>query len=240
MLKKILKKIESKRGTKNCLFNILVKTKDFTWRIKEKSQRVFRYFMHFGVLGYLVDKICIAKALSSKKPIKLNLGCGQDYMEGYLNIELNADYKADLIMDIKNLRLFPDNSVDIIESYHVFEHLMLCEAKQALREWFRVLKVGGKIVIELPNFEAYVKEIGKYFKDDYDLAMGGIYGQWPTLAHEGVFQVHKWGWTPKTLSMELHKAGFQNIHLEPTKQTWRITHSFGVDMRLVASKENLT
>ena len=56
--------------------------------------------------------------------------------------------------------MVPDASVDEIEACHLFEHLALHEAHAALREWARVLKPGGRLFLELPNFDACVRILG--------------------------------------------------------------------------------
>ena len=45
----------------------------------------------------------------SNFPKKLNLGCGNDKREKFLNIDLNSSHKPDLISDVTNLEVLPDN-----------------------------------------------------------------------------------------------------------------------------------
>jgi SAM-dependent methyltransferase len=44
---------------------------------------------------------------------------------------------------------FPDNSFDCVTAWHVIEHVE--DAEKTLREWLRVLRPGGLLVIETPN-----------------------------------------------------------------------------------------
>ena len=46
---------------------------------------------------------------------------------------------------------FPDESFDVITSWHVIEHVQ--DVRQTLDEWHRVLKPGGWVMIETPNGE---------------------------------------------------------------------------------------
>ncbi|MEC4991609.1 MAG: methyltransferase domain-containing protein, partial [Oscillatoria sp. PMC 1068.18] len=181
------------------------------------------------------------KLINKGKPIKLHLGCGSDYFPGYINIDAYPDSQADLVMKVEELSLFPDNCVEIIESYHLFEHLYLEQARQAIAEWFRLLQPEGILVLELPNLAVSIQELGKHFgKKNIDIAMVGIYGYPPDIKKEGVGQLHKWGWTPETLKYELEKVGFTEISQYPVKQNWRRANKFGRDMQIRAIKPKVT
>ncbi|MFH1044955.1 MAG: methyltransferase domain-containing protein, partial [Pseudomonadota bacterium] len=56
---------------------------------------------------------------------KLNLGCGDKILPGYLNVDVvesRRGFKPDVICDLHQLTPFEDNSVDEILSVHVVEH----------------------------------------------------------------------------------------------------------------------
>jgi len=88
---------------------------------------------------------------------KLHLGCGEKYLEGYLNIDFPdteqniIKTKADIYADMRTLA-YPDNSVDEIRSHHLFEHFRRADAIALLMRWRRWLKPGGRLVIETPDF----------------------------------------------------------------------------------------
>ena len=124
-----------------------------------------------------------------------------------------------------------------IESYHFFEHLDHEQARKTLKEWFRILKPGGSIIVELPNLARCIEEINKHFnRQNIDLAMAGIFGYPPDVMREGVGQIHKWGWTPETLGSELSDVEFVDVQLHPIKQTRRPAANFGRDMQIRAVK----
>ncbi|MDJ0688717.1 MAG: methyltransferase domain-containing protein [Xenococcaceae cyanobacterium MO_188.B32] len=180
----------------------------------------------------------LKKILASGKPIKIHLGCGQDYIPGYVNIDSYPNAKADLIMDSRKLELLPAHCAEVIESYHFFEHLQLHEARESLRDWFRILKPGGLVILELPNLAVCTKEIGKHFapQNGVDLAMMGIFSSPKLVKEQGYGMAHKWGWTPETLSIELSEVGFVNVHQHPIKQTWRLGTPWNRDMQIRAVK----
>ncbi len=86
----------------------------------------------------------------------LNIGCGNDYREGWTNLDFNKNFKPDVYFDIneiyKNKKLpFKDNTFDLIILYDVLEHFS--EPLPILRELYRVCKIGGIIEIKVPYGE---------------------------------------------------------------------------------------
>ena len=71
--------------------------------------------------------------------------------KGELITELFEPSVADITADVQEPLPFEDNSVDVIIARHVLEH---CEdIIKTLKNWIKVLKPKGKIVIALPNEE---------------------------------------------------------------------------------------
>jgi len=89
--------------------------------------------------------------------MKLHLGCGGTYLEGYTNIDYPTTdktimkVKADIYQDITTLE-YEKNSIDEIRSHHVFEHFNRVDALNLLLQWRLWLKPGGKLVIETPDY----------------------------------------------------------------------------------------
>jgi SAM-dependent methyltransferase len=167
--------------------------------------------------------------------VKLHLGCGPEKRPGWINIDANASAAPDIVGSVEALPQFETASVDAIEACHLFEHLTYTQAKSALVEWARVLKPGGELLLELPDFEACVRILGKH-RDErgFDLGLIGIFGWPPAIDEEGVPQIHKWGWTRTSLAEALREAGFEQVEFGPITQTWRIAAKVGRDMRLRA------
>jgi predicted SAM-dependent methyltransferase len=135
----------------------------------------------------------------------LNLGCGNWLEEGMINCDAYDDH-ADMKMDCRELA-FPDESIDLIHNSNVIEHFDPKEADKMLQEWKRVLKVGGYVVISLPDIEMIIRvmsgNIGIH--GDYDDAcMHMFFGRsWDNGMG------HKWGYTRLSLIRKLEMNGFK-------------------------------
>jgi predicted SAM-dependent methyltransferase len=80
----------------------------------------------------------------------LHLGAGTEKIPGLVNCDLHNP-AADCKIDAIHLGEFADESVDLIEHHHMWEHLSLADSELALREWSRVLKPGGFLVVTCPD-----------------------------------------------------------------------------------------
>lgn len=137
--------------------------------------------------------------------LKLHLGCGKIRLEGFLNIDHRATSATDLECDIGQLP-FDDNAAVRIESYHVIEHLGRHEAVRAVREWYRVLKPGGVLVIECPDFDATCRE----YLDGKADRIDNIFG---LQRFEG--DSHRFGYNFARLQRLLTDCGFQSVVQQP-------------------------
>lgn len=84
---------------------------------------------------------------------KLNLGCGNDYKEGWLNCDFNKNVKADKYFDMNKFPYpFPDDKFDKILLDNVLEHFTKDKAIKVLEELHRIAKPYGTIEIYVPHF----------------------------------------------------------------------------------------
>ncbi len=86
------------------------------------------------------------------KPIsrKLNLGCGKDIKEGWINLDIGDVPGVDVSHDIEKLPLpFPDNSFDEILCNDIMEHIWYIPV---LKDIHRILAPGGQVNIRVPHF----------------------------------------------------------------------------------------
>lgn len=156
--------------------------------------------------------------------MKLHLGCGKRRLEGWINIDL---HDSDMDMDIKTLP-FTDNSVDEILAVHVVEHLYIHQILSVITEWRRVLKPGGRMVLELPCLDKVLKHFAAGSPDN--MTLWPLYGA-PNTHKDGEPALHKWCWSRMQFADLLHAAGFNHVAEETPRY-----HQPTRDMRWVCYK----
>lgn len=84
------------------------------------------------------------------REVKLNLGCGKNIREGWVNVDKFAFQEVDIIHDLNSIPYpFKDESVDHILLSHVLEHLN--NPPEVLIECHHILKVGGILEVKVPH-----------------------------------------------------------------------------------------
>lgn len=86
-------------------------------------------------------------------PFRLNIGCGTNTKPGWINIDRVARSPGVVTdFDITDLP-YPDGGVDAVLAEHVLEHFSFAEEALVWRELARVLRPGGTLTLEVPDFE---------------------------------------------------------------------------------------
>lgn len=82
---------------------------------------------------------------------KLNLGCGEDYKEGYVNVDFHSHVKVEVVHDLNAIPYpFADREMDYILASHILEHLD--KPFVVMKELHRILKNNGELHIKVPHF----------------------------------------------------------------------------------------
>ena len=136
--------------------------------------------------------------------MKLHLGCGTKHIEGYTNIDARYLPGVDEVNNIKYLRNYKPNTVDIIYACHVLEHVGRYEVEGVLKRWFEMLKPGGILRLAVPDFESIVEAYHYY--GDIEKIMGLLYGG---QDYEGNF--HYTTFDENHLTKLLSNCGFTGI-----------------------------
>jgi predicted SAM-dependent methyltransferase len=158
------------------------------------------------------------------KQTRLNLGCGSSYRPGYVNVDLFDRSVADSFSDVENLSYEPA-SVDEIVADQLIEHFDLVHCRYLLAAWFRMLRPGGRMVLETPDLEAALRKLVKSRPDEQASTLQWLYGiDSPGLQHKG-------GFTFDILKRVLIETGFEKIERKPA-----LTHRYEPGLRVECRK----
>ena len=113
---------------------------------------------------------------------KLHLGCGDVRLEGFINIDIRETPATDKVLDISNLAEFGDNSIDTVYASHVLEHFSFTIVPNVLREWQRVLRKSGELILRVPDFDILVNNYLKHRYADIPQELNLKPGKMGTLA----------------------------------------------------------
>ena len=122
--------------------------------------------------------------------------------------------------DATKLDEVPDGTVDVFYASHLLEHIPHTELVDVLNLWFRKIKPGGTLIINVPDMAWAAKQILKF---ESGQALTGLYAEFEgnhglqtiiygTYAHDG--EKHQSAYTRRSLYEWLEGIGFKNIHIE--------------------------
>ena len=143
---------------------------------------------------------------------RLNWGCGERGVDGWINADLKAHPSIQITGDIRDGLALPDACLDYIVSIHALPMISLPDIPGVLGELRRTLKPGGTLRLSLPNLlnaiDAYQRGDRDYFLvSDHDSA---------TLSGKLITQVLWFGYTVTLFTPEfaeelLFQAGFSHV-----------------------------
>jgi len=149
--------------------------------------------------------------------MKLHLGCGQVYLEGYVNIDypltehtVQQKSVADEFADLTDMR-YKAGTIEEVRLHHVFEHFPRTQAIALLVSWHSWLKKGGKVHIEVPEFDATARLVldRKTSDKDRNVAIRHIFG-----SNEAPWAVHYDGWSEDRFRELFDAFGFKMEKVE--------------------------
>ena len=186
-----------------------------------------------------------------EKQIKLHLGCGQKYMDGYINIDYPSSQhtiqKTSVADEFHNIHelTYKSSSVDEIRLHHVFEHFERMRACAFMAGWNSWLKIGGILDIEVPDFETTCRRNLSFFsKSKHEgVALRHIFG-----SQEAAWAVHFEGYSVARLTKLFTGFGFRVLEVKKTayKRTFNVEvigskeRNITYQQALVAAREYLS
>lgn len=109
------------------------------------------------VPNYWIRKCRYAVWPPARRPLHLHLGCGPNYLPGFVNIDANPLRKVDMWLDVRCGLPFANQSVDSIYSTHMIEHLYPDELEALLRDCARILKPAAGLRLIVPSLRSAVR-----------------------------------------------------------------------------------
>lgn len=160
----------------------------------------------------------------------LHVGCGPpDHTSlhdsfrgpGWHEVRLDVDpgVKPDVVASITDMSPVPSGAVDAVFSHHNIEHVFSHEVAIALREFLRVLRPGGTVLIATPDLQAVAEVIATgrleatlYRSEAGDIApLDVVYGLRSDIEQGREYMAHRTGFSVRRLTRELSQAGFVDV-----------------------------
>ena len=157
----------------------------------------------------------------------LHVGCGllnKSGCKGFNNdnwkeirLDIDENVNPDIVGTLTDMKLVETGSVDAVYSSHNIEHIFPHEVPIALREFYRVLKEDGIVVITCPDIQSVGEALtqDKLLETLYESPGGPVtafdilYGHRKTTVDGNIYMIHKGGFTYSLLDRKFHKAGFK-------------------------------
>ncbi|MDD3182945.1 MAG: methyltransferase domain-containing protein [Alphaproteobacteria bacterium] len=136
-----------------------------------------------------------------------------------IRLDIDPANEPDIVGSMHDLSVLADASVDAIYSAHNIEHVYAHEVPKILKEFLRVLKPDGFLIVTCPDLQSVCQLVAEDKLGDavYTSLAGPItpldilYGHGEALAHGHHYMAHKTGFTLNMLMHALYAAGFASI-----------------------------
>ena len=169
--------------------------------------------------GHGVRRKRIREYLGNHRGVKVHFGCGGKNISGFLN----SDLLGEIPINICRRLPFPDQSVDLIYSSHVVEHVHENDFRLFLRESHRIMKASGVNIIATPTIEkavsnAYSQDgsiLSTLMELDLQFMSDGFVGPSTYLNHLFRWWDHKCLYDEEAIRHYAKEAGFSNVERVP-------------------------
>ncbi len=159
--------------------------------------------------------------LASKR--YLNVGCGGNPRDGFINLDYLWRPGVDLCWDITRGISLERDSLDGIFTEHCLEHIPLVAAYRVLVDFRRMLRPGGTARIVVPDGELYLELYHRSRSDPEVEFPGGPpaageaeHGTTPMVIVNRAFRAfgHRFVYDYRTMATLVRRAGFVDVRQE--------------------------
>lgn len=139
-----------------------------------------------------------------------------------VSFDIRPEVKPDVVCDVRYLPV-PDETFDIVFSSHTLEHFGWRNVDKVLKEWIRILKVGGELRLAVPNLRHVAKRL--YEDQIIPTDLWVLYGE-----QEYSKNFHAVGFTPNLLESLVKATGVMdniqvregNVDGPPSMDSWNL------------------
>lgn len=135
---------------------------------------------------------------------KINFGCGYDYRDGYLNVDVDPACEPDVLIINDDYSVLPADSFDEVMANDVLEHIPRSQTAAVLLDWSEYLVIGGSLHIQTSSILGVAEQMA--CAPTYADQAGWTICLFGNQAHSGDF--HFTGFTETTLRVHLLAADF--------------------------------
>jgi ubiquinone/menaquinone biosynthesis C-methylase UbiE len=158
----------------------------------------------------------------------LHVGCGLDHKseligfnnDGWKEIRFDIDelVNPDIVGTLLDMSKVQTGSVDAVYSSHNIEHVYPHEVPIVLKEFYRVLKDDGIVVLHCPDLQSVCEAVAdnKLLETLYETEDGHkisaidiLYGWRVAISNGNEYMAHKGGFTYSVLNDSFLQAGFK-------------------------------
>jgi len=161
-----------------------------------------------------IRRISIERILG-RRTIKIHLGCGNEDIPDFLNVDVRSTPATDLVLDCSTLDGIPQGVAKVVFCNAFVEHLYRKQLPVFLRELKRVLSADGyAVLLGIPDFEtvarSYIQGERGFISERFDLyeVYRYTHGDPESQPSWWLEQLHKNLFDHWSLSQQLADAGF--------------------------------
>ena len=148
--------------------------------------------------------------VEERYPVAYNLGSGRARWRDWINVDSRKD--ADIQSDLRDLSAIESDSADAVAAIHVLEHFYVWEVPALLTEWKRILKPGGKMILELPCADKVFGYVVQCIQKGESMAeFMTLYALYGDPKYKDPVMCHRWIWFTEPLHRMLESVGMREI-----------------------------
>ena len=143
--------------------------------------------------------------------MKLHVGCGMKYLNGWKHSDVKNLEHVDYCCDARDIeKHIVPSSLNELYACHILEHFGRHEVDSVLESWSKLLQPGGQIRLAVPDIEA----VCEHYQEHKNLSIlrGLLWG-----GQRDTFDFHTIGFDYEDLKTRLERVGFEDVR----RYDWR-------------------